>query len=333
MLKIDNLHIGYRISQKKIKYLQKNICLDAPNSELIAIVGENGIGKSTFLRTIANLQHILSGKILINETDISKLSRNEIAKKISYVSTDIISFAKIDVFTLISQGRFPYTNWFGKLNTIDTEIVEDAIKLLNLERHKNKYINEISDGERQRVLIARALVQDTDIIILDEPTAFLDLSNKYQITSILKDLTRKKNKTIIFSSHDFNIVLKEADKIWLFNNKNIISGAPEDLIINNSFNTLFNNSDLEFSIEKGDFISKTSATKEIAIIGEGNHKTLTKRALERMSFKVIKNNSSDLILKVDTANNSPFWQLNYNKHKPKTFDSIYSLSIFLRNLV
>ena len=331
MLKISDLAIGYKHSKSKTKYLQKSICLDALDAELIAIVGENGIGKSTFLRTIANLQQALSGDILINEKAINNLSRNEIAKKISYVSTDIISFAKIDVFTLISQGRFPYTNWFGKLNIVDTEIVNNAIDLLNLKKHKYKYINEISDGERQRALIARALVQDTDIIILDEPTAFLDLSNKYQITSILKELTRKKNKTIIFSSHDFNIVLKEADKIWLFNNDSIIAGAPEDLVLNNSFDLLFNNSNLKFSIDKGDFISKTKAINEISISGVGDYKILTERALERLSYKVVKNDDANLKLKVNKKDNSPFWTLYFGDNKTKTFTSIYLLSRFLRN--
>jgi len=324
----------YFFTQKKIKYLQQNIYLDSSDSELIAVVGENGVGKSTFLRTIAFLQNSISGKIIINGKEINNFSRNELAKIISFVSTDLISYAHIDVYTLISQGRFPYTNWIGKLQDADVEIVENAISLLNLHQHKYKYINEISDGERQRALIARALVQDTKIIILDEPTAFLDLSNKYQITAILKRLSRDENKTIIFSSHDFNIVLNEADKIWLFNKEKVFSGAPEDLIINNSFDSLFINSNLKFSIEKADFINIKNKTKKIFIKENVKYKTLTIRALERLSFEITDNKNVNLRIEIIEQNKMPLWILNFNiNEKAEMFNSIYMLANFLRKFI
>ncbi len=329
ILKIENLDIGYQKSKKDSHILFRNLNISARSGELIALIGKNGIGKSTLLRNIAGLQNPINGKILFFDKDLKKYNRNEFARMVSFVSTEIINVSNLTVSDLVALGRFPHTNWFGKLKPNDIFRAEKALEMVGMNSFSHKNVNEISDGERQRVMIARTLAQDTRIIVLDEPTAFLDLPNKYEIVHLLNQLSKTEKKTIIFSTHDLNIAIQEADKIWLMLDNKIIEGAPEDLILSETLNKIFEKSNLSFDKIKGDFRMKRKHTEKIGLKGDGLLYTWTKKALERLNFTIEKDNTTIRHIVVDNTKSNCNWQY-INENDKFVFKSIYELSLFLK---
>ncbi len=324
ILTTNNLQIGYQTGKSKQKIIQPNINVSVKKGELVALIGSNGIGKSTLLRTLAGLQAPLTGEVLIDSRNIIDFPKPALAHKLSFVSTEIIHVPVLSVFDLVALGRYPHTNWAGRLKKADKKMVWKSLKAVGMENFAEKNINEISDGERQRAMIARTLAQNTGLVVLDEPTAFLDIANKYEIVRILKHMARKVNKSIIFSSHDLSIVLKEADKIWLMLPGAIEQGSPEDLVINGSFNRIFPNSELVFDAESGDFKSTESFIGEIDVQGNDNMTDWTKKAMLRIGYKINKN----AFLKLKLFPEQKKWKLQ-SGNQEKEFSSIYDLTTFL----
>ncbi|OFY53512.1 MAG: hypothetical protein A2Y87_02385, partial [Bacteroidetes bacterium RBG_13_46_8] len=174
IIELQHVGVGYAKSASGTCILADPLSMKIKEGEIIALVGRNGCGKSTLLRTMARMQPPLKGKILIGGKDIKAFARLDFAKTLSFVSTEIVDIPHIRVSELVSLGRFPYTNWIGSFSGQDRAVVESAIELAGIGHLRNKMLHELSDGERQKTMIARALAQDTRIIILDEPTAFLD---------------------------------------------------------------------------------------------------------------------------------------------------------------
>jgi iron complex transport system ATP-binding protein len=330
ILNIENLEIGYPLKKDINNILFKDINLSGNSGELIALIGKNGIGKSTLLRNIAGLQEPIGGNIFFYNKLIKKYKRSAFARMVSFVSTEILHVSNLKVFDLVALGRFPHTNWMGKLQTEDIVRSNSAIEMVGMDSYLNKNIDEISDGERQRVMIARTLAQDTKIIVLDEPTAFLDLPNKYEIVHLLNNLSKNENKTIIFSTHDLNIAIHEADKIWLMLDDSIIEGAPEDLILNDTFNKLFENSNLNFDKIKGDFSMKRKHAEKIGLIGDGIYYNWTKKALERLGFSIQKGKNDLQNIRIEFRNEICVWILSIEKNE-YIFNSIYDLSLYLKS--
>lgn len=329
ILTIDKLSIGYQNTKKEDLTLFDNINLSGREGELIALVGKNGIGKSTLLRNIAGLQNALQGEILFSNQKIQTIKRNEFARLVSFVSTEIVNVSNLKVFDLVALGRFPHTNWLGKLKEEDVLQSLKALEMVGMKSFINKNVNEISDGERQRVMIARTLAQDTKIIVLDEPTAFLDLPNKYEIVHLLNHLSKNENKTILFSTHDLNIAIQEADKIWLMLDNEIIEGAPEDLILSDTLNKIFEQSNLNFDKLKGDFRIKRKHAKKIGLTGEGLPYNWTRKALERLNYTIDKGNTSIDYVEVNQNHNELNWKFK-NENDTFVFESIYELSLYLK---
>ncbi len=201
-IEIKVLSIGYPNAASTAKgVILPPITATVNSGELLAIVGRNGIGKSTFLRTLAGQQAPIDGMLLIQGKSLFAYTRAELAKVVSFVSTDILHVPHLKVFDLVAMGRFPYTGWMGKLKVNDKMIIYDALEVVGLRSMAWRNIDSLSDGERQRALIARALVQDTPIMILDEPTAYLDVIHKYEIMSLLCQIAHKENKTILIVFH------------------------------------------------------------------------------------------------------------------------------------
>jgi len=329
ILALRNVAIGYPTTKRENNVLFNNINLSARKGELIALIGKNGIGKSTLLRNIAGLQNILDGEVLLLDKKIQSFRRKEFARLVSFVSTEIVNVSNLKVFDLVALGRFPHTNWLGKLQTKDIQQSLSAIEMVGMKPFVNKNVNEISDGERQRVMIARTLAQDTQIIVLDEPTAFLDLPNKYELIHLLNQLSKKENKTVFFSTHDLNIAIQEADKIWLMLDDEIVEGAPEDLILNNTLNRIFKKSNLNFDRVKGDFSIKRNHAKKIGLVGSGLSYNWTKKALERLNYTIDKGNTSINHIEVNQQNNYLNWKFK-SENDTFVFESIYELSLFLK---
>ncbi len=214
--------------------------------EFTALIGRNGTGKSTLLRTIAALSKPLAGYISVNGRPLDDMTRQEIASQISFVSTDEIRVANLKVRDVVALGRTPYTNWVGSLIAGDRAKVEESLALVGMAAFARKSIDTLSDGERQRVMIARALAQDTPIILLDEPTAFLDLPNKYEICLLLRELAHRQGKCIIFSTHDLSMALELCDTMALIDGGRFFYGTTAMLTSEGHLQRLFDNTPLTF---------------------------------------------------------------------------------------
>lgn len=220
------LEIGY--NGKSITY---PLNLSLQRGTLTALIGTNGCGKSTLIRTLSGLQKPLKGKVVVKNDNVASLSGNSRARLISHVLTDSQYLRSIKVRDLVGMGRFPYTNFMGTLTPKDREVVEQSMLQVNVAHKADQPLYMLSDGERQRTMIAKALAQDTPIIFLDEPTSFLDMRNKIDILCLLHKLASERDKTILLSTHDIDIALQVADSIWLMESgKRIITGSPEELV-------------------------------------------------------------------------------------------------------
>lgn len=238
ILKTHNLSIGYQ-TKKERTVVASNINIELYSGELIGLVGANGIGKSTLLRTLTNVQPSLSGSIHINEKSLKTYSNIELAKALSLVLTESVVSKNLSVFELVALGRQPYTNWVGNLTDADIAIVDNALAETNLNEIKHKKCYELSDGQLQKVMIARALAQDTNLIILDEPTTHLDMYHKAYILRLLQRLAKDTNKTILFSSHEIDLAIQLCDKLIVMSENLVVSDAPKKLIERGTFDTLF----------------------------------------------------------------------------------------------
>ena len=255
VLKTENLTIGYQ-TKKQQNIIASNVNFSIEKGKFIALLGKNGIGKSTLLRTLSKVQKPIDGNIEINQKNIDKYSHQELATSLSLVLTERLPQSQLTVFELIALGRQPYTNWIDNLSTKDIEKVNWAIEQTDINHLKNKRFYELSDGQLQRVLIARALAQDTEIIILDEPTAHLDIHHTFKIFSLLKTLVKTTKKTILISTHEVNLAIQLADEFILLSEKQIYNGTSESLINQNAFDELFPKELISFNKTLEQFIIK-----------------------------------------------------------------------------
>ena len=245
VLSVHNLTIGYT-SKQGTNEISTGITFDIPKGELIGVIGKNGIGKSTFLRTIAGIQPKLKGEVYLNDKRLESYSTKELAKHIGVVLTERLPDSNLTVYELISLGRHPYTNWIGNLSTLDKEIIEKAIEHTQIEHLIHKKYFELSDGQLQKVLIARAIAQDTDIIILDEPTAHLDVHHTAETFNMLKTLSNTFNKTIFVSTHEVNLALELSDTIFAFSTKGLKIEKTEKMLTSEVLVNLFESDLIQF---------------------------------------------------------------------------------------
>ncbi|WP_257212994.1 ABC transporter ATP-binding protein [Maribacter sp. 4U21] len=247
-LDVSDLSIGY----KSISICD-NINFQLQKGELTAIVGINGIGKSTLLRTLGNFQPKISGSIKINSKDLEDYDPLTLASKISVVLTEPIASKNLTVQEIIALGRHPYTNWLGKLSSNDLLKITAAIEMLELTNLKHQKCHELSDGQLQRVLIARAFAQDTDMILLDEPTSHLDLYHKVQILKLLQSIAHHTQKTILFTSHEIEMAIQLCDKMVILDGAKNPFEQPCTLIKNKAFERLFPSDTVTFDSAMGAF--------------------------------------------------------------------------------
>ena len=246
VLETKNLTIGYQQKKAK-KIMSSDLNLAIEKGKFIVLLGKNGIGKSTLLRTVSKVQNQLAGDVFLNDKNLNEFSNKELATNLSLVLTERLPESQLTVFELIALGRQPYTNWIDTLSEIDIEKINVAIQLTEVEHLKDHRFYELSDGQLQRVLIARALAQDTDVIILDEPTAHLDMHHTYKIFQLLKNLVVTTQKTILISTHQINLAIDIVDELIIMSSKDVFSGKTEDLIEQNKLENLFPKEILSFN--------------------------------------------------------------------------------------
>lgn len=226
VLQTKSLDIGY-----PGKTISNGINLTVEKGQMICLLGQNGVGKSTLVRTLANMQPALAGEVLIQNKAIDLFERKELAKRLGIVTTQRIGVSNMSVRNLVALGRFPYTDWLGREKEIDTVQIEKAIDICKIQFIEKAKLGEISDGQFQKVMIARALAQNSDIILMDEPTAHLDVVNRHDIFNLLSEIKREQQKTIIISTHELDLASQFADTLWLMDfNETIVTGETSDLI-------------------------------------------------------------------------------------------------------
>jgi len=334
-IQIKQLSIGYVNTSSRAKgVILPPITATVNAGELLALVGRNGIGKSTFLRTLAGQQPSIDGTVLIQGKPLYAYSRTELSRLVSFVSTDIVRIPHLKVFDLVAMGRFPYTSWMGKLKVNDKMVVYDALEMVGLRQLSWRNIDTLSDGERQRTLIARALVQNTPVMILDEPTAYLDIIHKYEIMNLLHQIACRENKTVLFSTHDLTIALNVVDKVWIMTNTEIVEGAPEDLIMTAAFEKMLGRTNLNFDRLTGEFGMTHRLFKSIVVQSKQDIRWL-RHALERLNYKVTQNPSTlpanTPVLSYETGKGGVRFQYTFAKEQHQ-FSSIYELGTYLRSL-
>jgi len=252
-VEIRNLSIGYK-TKNGFRPLIENLCADLFEGKLTCLLGANGVGKSTLLRTLSGFQPKLAGEIRILGKTIDAYSDKELAQTIGVVLTERPNAGDLSVTELIGLGRSPYTGFWGRLNSIDESVVKEVISWIRIEELADRPVLTLSDGEWQKVMIAKALAQETPLIYLDEPTAFLDFPSKVEIMHLLLDLTRRRNKTIFLSTHDLELALQIADTLWLMDKKTGMTiGTPDELRLNGSIENFFRCDGATFDRETGFF--------------------------------------------------------------------------------
>jgi iron complex transport system ATP-binding protein len=286
ILETKQLTIGYRANRQD-NIIAENLNLALNAGELVCLLGQNGVGKSTLMRTLSAMQAPISGQVFLGGDDISTLKGRELAQRLSIVTTERVEVGLMTGASLVALGRHPHTDWTGQLTAHDERMVQWALHSVGAQSLAGRKLSEMSDGERQRVLIARALAQEPAVILLDEPTAFLDLPRRIDIMQVLRQLAHSTQKAILLSTHDLDLALKTADSIWLMTGGSPIAiGMPEELVLDGAFERAFAREGLQFDAWTGSFVMSRPNRGVIQVVGSGLRYEWTKRALERVGFRV-----------------------------------------------
>ncbi|NER84990.1 MAG: ABC transporter ATP-binding protein, partial [Leptolyngbya sp. SIO1D8] len=285
--------------------------------------------KSTLLKTISRIIGPLSGDIYVEGIPLQRFSQKALAKKVSLVLTGNQKPGILKVHELVALGRYPYTGWGGGLSREDHEKIDRALDLTNINHLAEENVATLSDGQMQKVMIARALAQDSDIMILDEPTAFLDVNNRLEIMHLLKMLAWETKKAILVSTHDLDSAFHTADKLWLATCcLPITTGCPEDLVLQGEIANLFDHEAFTFDLWSGRFKANFKSVRQISLRGEDKYYVCTKNGLERIGYKVT-NEDSPLKLSIKSDPKTPLWRLEFREGQ-RDFNSIEELIMFLR---
>ena len=255
--------------------------------EFICLLGRNGQGKSTLLRTLAGSSSRGGGAVNLDGRAGRDWTAAERARKVAVVLTDRPQVGALKVSELVEMGRQPYTGWSGALTAEDRRIATEALAQVEGDHLRDRYIDSLSDGERQRVMIARALAQQPRVMLLDEITAFLDLPSRVTIVSTLRRIAHEAGVSIILSSHDLELSLNAADRLWLLpGDGRFVDGAPEDVALSGALGEAFDQDNLVFSLETGRFETRSASWGKVLVEGEGVTRIWLGRALERLGYRL-----------------------------------------------
>jgi iron complex transport system ATP-binding protein len=324
------LTVGYK-SGKGCNVVAEGIEVSLKSGEFVCLLGPNGAGKSTLIKTLAGIHRPISGDVILDGMPISAFSSQELARRLSVVLTDRPAVGLMPVFSLVALGRYPYTGWTGNLSPKDEEIVWEAIKAVGIEDLAGRLVGELSDGERQKVMIARALAQQPRVMILDEATAFLDLPRRVELFLLLRRLARESDIAVLLSTHDLDLALRSADRLWILpKGGSLIDGIPEDLVLKGAFAAAFNCSDVVFDSRSGTFVFESPPLGEVALEGNGVLGVWTRRALNRAGYRVISSENAPLKIEISGEDGSKTaWRI-YCGDRPH--QCAHSLEELLRQL-
>jgi iron complex transport system ATP-binding protein len=304
---LTNVATGYAARRGQARIVTEGIDVSLRAGELTCLLGPNGAGKSTLMRTIAGMQPPLAGAVLIDGRDIRQMSTRELARVVSVVLTDRTATGMLSAYALVALGRHPHTNWLGRLTEADHAAVREAMAITGAVEFAERLVTELSDGERQRVMVARALAQEPRTMVLDEITAFLDLPRRVEIMGMLRQLAHETGRAMLLSTHDLDLALRASDRIWLLpKNGQLTVGAPEDLVLSGAFEAAFAAEGVQFQPELGSFRIRSTQRGHLHVHGSGLARLWTVRALERAGYAVVDDPVSALMrVRVQTATGSP----------------------------
>ena len=299
-IRLCDLSIGYP-DKHNTKRVAEHLNASIHSGELTCLLGTNGVGKSTLLRTLSAFQPPLGGTIDLLDRPLSTYDDRQLATVIGVVLTEKSDIRNMTVEELVGLGRSPYTGFWGTLKESDRRIVHEAIARVRIEPLTQRMVHTLSDGERQKVMIAKALAQETPIIFLDEPTAFLDFPSKVEVMQLLHNLTHTLQKTVFMSTHDLELALQIADKIWLMDRANGIAiGTPEDLSLEGKLSSFFSRKGITYDTETGFFRIDTDYRREIHLQGHGSRYAMVRKALQRNGIRADRHVADDS-LHIDTT--------------------------------
>lgn len=329
LLKTDHLTIGYK-EGKKENVILEDIELELKNGELVCLMGPNGIGKSTLIRTLSGLQNPLSGSVNINNSPLNTISESERSKLVSVVLTERLQGGNLRVRELIAMGRYPYLSWLTQFSEQDHEAVAKAVQAIDLSDILDSKLHQLSDGQFQRAMIARALVQDGEVMILDEPTAHLDLNNRVETMRLLRKLAHDYQKSILMATHELDLALQLSDRLILVQpDGKIVEGIPEDLVLNGSLDETFVLKGYDLKTGKAEF--KPHTGKKIFLEAEGHYYLWSKNVLERNGFEVTSDRGqSKVLLRVSETAGGFQCDLNFDGTK-NVFESFEKLLSILQS--
>lgn len=283
-LRTRDLAVGY----SRQPAVLSQIDLAVVPGELVCLLGINGIGKSTLMRTLARMQPPLGGSVEVDGQDIARMGQADLARKVAVVLTERVAIGAMRAYELVALGRYPHVGWAGQLSGTDRDIVAATIAAVGAQHLAQRDINELSDGERQRILIARALAQRPTVLLLDEPSAFLDVSARVEIMAMLRRLAREQQVAVVLSSHDLELSLRTADTLWLVDREGAMHvGAPEDLLEDGSVAGVFSGPDVVFSTQERSFKIRGHGVARAFVFGPEQRADLARSVLEREGFSVV----------------------------------------------
>ncbi len=330
ILSAQRLEIGYHEGRNYIHRVHHDLSFSLRSGELTCLLGANGSGKSTLLRTLSASQPPLSGKIEINGQDITALSERERSRLIGVVLTDKTQTGGLTVRELVALGRQPHTGFFGRLNPQDRQTIDKAIEAVGITEKANSYMAQLSDGEKQKAMIAKALAQECPLVILDEPTAFLDAVSRIDTMTLLHRIATTQQKAILLSTHDIEQALLLADRLWLLKKREgMTCGVPEDLILNGALDRLFNRDEIQFDHNHGTYHATTTWEKEIMV--KTDNETLfhwTTNALHRNGYHVLTESTKDTLPRLIITDSQSLTL--HTEGKAHTFNSFEALIEYLR---
>lgn len=324
VLTTHDLTIGYRG-----RPLAADLSLGLRAGELVCLLGPNGAGKSTLMRTLAGMQPPLSGSVQLQGDDITRLTTKQIAQRLSVVLTERIDAGLITARELVALGRYPFTDWMSRLTDADRQVVSWALSSVGAAELADRSVHELSDGERQKILIARALAQEPQVMILDEPTAYLDLPRRVEIVHLLRSLAHETRRAILLSTHDLDLALRTADQVWLLSLDGLMRvGAPEDLVLSGAVEQAFASAGVRFDMETGAFAAREQPAGAVRLIGDGAPALWAARALERGGYLI--NPASDLVVEVIATPVLPRYRIGLNGSS-EMVGSLYAVLALLKD--
>ena len=312
LLAAHDLTIGFTQPRQPAVVVTEAMEVSLRAGELVCLLGPNGAGKSTLMRTLAGMQPPLAGRVLLDGIDITAYAPQDLARQVSIVLTERIDSGNLTVYDLVALGRHPYTDWTGRLTAADHEAVRRAIQSVDAVALADRHVARLSDGERQKVLIARALAQEPRLMLLDEPTAFLDLPHRVEIMGMLRGLAHRANRAILLSTHDLDLALRSADLIWLLPKGGALqTGAPEDLVLNGALAAAFSTSGIEFDALSGSFRIHRQPAGVVGLVGDGLPAVWTGRALERAGYGIDAQAGHAIAVTVAADGDFPVWTVHH----------------------